>query len=420
VKKAPLPPNEKERLTKLYSYEILDTPNEKERLTKLYSYEILDTPNEEEFDRIARLVATICGTRQANISLVDKDRQWFKAIHNMTDKETPRDLAFCAHTILDDQVFIIPNALEDERFHDNPLVTKDKGVRFYAGMPLITPEGYRIGSLCAIDTEPRTLSQDQIDALEILSTHVVNHLELRAQNKKILAQQQRIEKLSEQKSRLLSILVHDLRSPLANVAGIVSMFQEMDLEENEKHEILEDLKQLLTSSHYLIENVVQWAGRKSSDGSFEFEPIDLYSLFEEITKSLTFEFEQKENQLHWSCARGLTVVSDRSVLVFVLRNLLMNANKFTSKGTVALLAINGPESTQVRIKDTGIGMTPEQLASLFQWENRRRSIGTRGEKGSGLALLFCDDLIRRLEGKILVESTSGEGSVFTVELPHRS
>lgn len=159
--------------------------NESERLEALRSYDILDTDPEAEFDGMVQLAASICKTPISAISLVDQDRQWFKAIVGLGAKETTRDLAFCAHTILQNDILIVKDALEDERFFDNPLVVDEPKIRFYAGVPLITTDGHPLGTICVIDRVPRELSAEQLLALKVLSSHVMTQFELRLSHRKI-------------------------------------------------------------------------------------------------------------------------------------------------------------------------------------------------------------------------------------------
>jgi len=152
---------------------------EAKRLKVLWQYDVLDTVPEEMFDGLADLAAAICGAPIALISLVDEDRQWFKSRVGTDIKETSRDISFCAHAIMRQDLFIVPDATEDERFKNNPLVTGKPKIRFYAGAPLITPDGHALGTLCVLDKKPRHLRPDQKRALEVLARHVVTQLELR-------------------------------------------------------------------------------------------------------------------------------------------------------------------------------------------------------------------------------------------------
>lgn len=177
--------------------------NEKERLAATRRYRILDTEDEQDFDDIVHLAAQICNTSMAIITLLDEDRQWFKARKGLKLKETPRNLSFCAHAIHEDDIFIVEDTLQDNRFADNPLVTGEPNIRFYTGAPLTTPDGYKLGTLSVLDNKPRKLSEEQLDSLRKLGRQVVNLLNLRynilllqESNKKI----EQLERIKAEKS----------------------------------------------------------------------------------------------------------------------------------------------------------------------------------------------------------------------------
>lgn len=159
--------------------------NEGQRLKVLWQYDVLDTVPEAMFDDLADLAAHICEAPIAMISLVDEKRQWFKSHIGVSLRETSRDISFCAHAILQDGLFIVSDATKDPRFRNNPLVTGRQKIRFYAGVPLKSPDGYALGTLCVLDKKARQLRVEQKRALLVLARHVETQLELRRHAKEL-------------------------------------------------------------------------------------------------------------------------------------------------------------------------------------------------------------------------------------------
>ncbi len=178
------------------------TPNERERLAALERYQVLDTPAEAEFDDLTSLAAHICGTPIALISLVDAHRQWFKSKVGLDATETPRDVSFCGHCIQLPHLMEVPNAREDFLFHDNPLVTGEPEICFYAGMPLATSDGQNLGTLCVMDRVPRQLTAAQREALGRLGRQVMNQLELRLTTRRLAATGNELRQM-EERARLV-------------------------------------------------------------------------------------------------------------------------------------------------------------------------------------------------------------------------
>jgi GAF domain-containing protein len=194
-------------------------PNEEQRLAALRRYRILDTDPEQGFDDLAQLAAYICKTPIALISLLDEERQWFKARVGLNINETARSMAFCSHAIMDADTFIVPDALQDQRFADNPLVRGQPHIRFYAGAPICTPEGDALGTLCVIDRQPRELTPEQRNALEALRRQVQAQLELRRNLEELSAALAARETAEQEREKL----IRELRDTLADLRAVRSL-----------------------------------------------------------------------------------------------------------------------------------------------------------------------------------------------------
>ena len=182
--------------------------NDSTRLKVLWQYDVLDTVPEEVFDDLADLAAHICETPIALISLVDENRQWFKSRIGTTVKETSRDISFCAHAILSDGLLVVPDTTKDARFKHNPLVTGPQKIRFYAGAPLLTPDGHALGTLCVLDKKPRHLRPEQKQALVVLAHHVVSQLELRRHARELVRARKKDEQQRAELARAREENIH--------------------------------------------------------------------------------------------------------------------------------------------------------------------------------------------------------------------
>jgi len=236
--------------------------DEAARLAALRSYRILDTDPEKAFDDLALLASQICGTPIASITLIDENRQWFKARVGHSMSETTRGVAFCAHTIEQPGLFIVPDARHDERFRDNPMVRGEPHVRFYAGAPLVTPEGHAIGSLCVIDSVPRTLTDDQRQALGALKRQAEAQLELRRN----LLELERALSARDEAEAKQEKLIAELRSSLDNVNKLAALLPYcstcalnlvIPAEPSSIHIVSEGVTQLLQSKHWPEEEIIK-------------------------------------------------------------------------------------------------------------------------------------------------------------------
>ncbi len=397
--------------------------NEAARQKALESYDILDTPSENDYDEIVKLASEICQTPISLITLVDMQRQWFKANLGLDVSETPREISFCGHVIFGDDVMTVEDAVKDERFHDNPLVTSDPNIRFYAGMPLITLDGFKLGTLCVIDRVPRQLNDFQKDALRVLSHQIVNHLDRRLKVNQLNAalrtvneQHTKLEGLYHANTRMLSIVGHDLRAPLSTLKSMLEMYEEEYLSDKDMKEMATKLSVAYKYTEELIDNLLFWA-RKQFDGHEpEFTMVDLHQKAEECLAFLSFQAEHKGNLLKNNIPAGYMLETEPNVLHFILRNLLNNANKFTTNGMISLNVEKKNDETIIEIKDTGLGIPEEKLSKLFNWDSKMSTYGTSGEKGSGLGLSMSQEFAEKLGGHLEVKSKVGEGTSFFIHM----
>jgi two-component system, sensor histidine kinase len=201
--------------------------DEERRLRKLRAYQILDSETEASFDDLALLAAEICRAPVALVSLVDETRQWFKASVGMGEKQSPRDLAFCAHAILQREVFTVADARADDRFSANPLVTGAPHVRAYAGAPLVTKQGEALGTVCVIDHQPRAFSESEQRCLRVIASQVLLRMEIRRLNKEMGARYSHA-------AGLLASASHELRTPLNGLIAASEMLLDSDLTEEQR------------------------------------------------------------------------------------------------------------------------------------------------------------------------------------------
>jgi signal transduction histidine kinase len=395
--------------------------NERERLENLRAYSILDTLPEAEYDEITFLASKICGTPISLVTLIDETRQWFKSKYGLEINETPREYAFCAHAIQDqDNILIVPDSREDIRFQDNPLVTDHPNVVFYAGVPLVTPQGFPLGTLCVIDNVPRRLEESQIEALQALANQLIKLLELRIAFIQLGESEQRLKELNATKDRLFSIIGHDLRGPIGGFKSLIQLLiSGYDLSNSKQLlEILKVIHKTANSTYDLLENLLEWAKSQQNEIVFNPEKINLKDLVFNIMNLFSEVILNKEINIVNEIPDDQFLVADKNMLSTVLRNLISNAIKFTPNGkSIKISVANIGDNIKISVQDEGTGIQEEDLPKLFNSLSPLSSYGTQGEKGSGLGLLLCKDFIDRHNGIIEVNSIWDKGSTFSFTLP---
>lgn len=382
--------------------------DEAERLADLRRHQILDTPEEDEFNDLILLASRICSAPISLISLIDSNRQWLKARNGIEAIETDRDASFCSHTILENDVFIIPDATRDERFFDNPYVLGNPEIRFYAGVPLVSQAGYKLGSLCVIDRIPRNLAPDQQDALRILGKQVMRQFELRLKNHEL-------ERISQAQKRIISVMAHDVRSPLASLSSLFHLYQNNTINREQFTGFITMANGQLNSTLNLLENLVEWGKIHLQELVFNVEQISLTDQVQIVFGELAALAAVKENQLVNETG-DIRLTINPHIIRFILRNLISNALKFTDKGTITVRAERQDNVLQVSVQDTGIGMPHQISETLFTDAARQTRKGTRNEAGSGLGLSLVQEFTEALNGAIRVESAEGKGTTISVTL----
>lgn len=393
--------------------------NEAHRLANLQAYEILDTEQEQNWDDLAALAAYICETPISAISFVDQERQWFKSVVGLQTRETSRDVAFCAYAILQSEPLIIPNALEDPRFANNALVQEEPEIRFYAGAPIISEEGFELGSICVIDRKPRELRPAQIEALKTLSRQVSTLLNMHKQNQALQIAKAKAEKLTQAKSDFIALLSHELRTPLNAIMGYGELLLEEDLHE----QMQKDVGKILNAGQQLlclINNLLDLSKIEAGKMQSYLEYVSLKTLIQDICETLAPLFKKQQNELflHFPAeTEELQWFTDIQKLTQILYNLLSNANKFTANGSINVSLKRTAQELQIAIQDTGIGMDSEHLNRLFQSFSQGDALTTRNYGGTGLGLALSQECAGLLAGRIEAQSTKGQGSLFSLYLP---
>ncbi len=400
--------------------------NESLRLAALAAYQILDSDEEREFDEIVELASKICETPISLISLLDEKRQWFKAKVGLDVRETPIESAFCKHAIVYDKIFTVEDATKDERFSKNSLVLENPHIRFYAGLPLQTPEGINLGTLCVIDNKPRTLNEDQKRALEILSGQVVKLLELRKAlnslntvNAELSKKQLELEKLIKFKNKVFSIISHDLRGPIGSISQVLGLLNTGIITSEEFIEVVPRLANQTNEARDVLNNLLSWANSNRPETEPLKKTININEGLEEIRKSLNEDALKKDVGLFLEgdeLPNPLRV--DKEGLTIVLRNLIKNSIKFCRKGDQVHFGCE-LKGNQLffHIKDTGVGFDESVGAKLFDEMQHVTTYGTANEKGTGIGLLICKNIIEKNGGRIWAESKPNEGANFYFTLP---
>ncbi len=386
------------------------------RLQALYDYAILDTMSEEEYENITKIAAQICNTPASLITFLDKDRQWFKSHLGIDIRETPREFSFCNYTILDPtQVTVVPDLRTDTRFSNNPLVTQDPHAVFYAGAPLVTPEGFALGSICVLDGKVNDLNAEQIETLKALARQVVTKMELQKKIKELTLTQEALQKVNKNLKNFAKIVSHDMKTPLANISLVTRSF-ELSLQKNIKRdpaeyfelinrsvdEMLEFIDEILIQSERVHEDLIS---ETTDSGAVVRKVIGLLAAPSDIDIEIHGHFP--------------TVQINKTSLQQILQNLISNAIKYNNKEK-ALIRISSESNSSFHyfiVSDNGSGIEQKHIEKIFEDRQILEKTDRFGKKGTGLGLATVKNIVESNGGTIAVQSVPDEGTRFKFSIP---
>jgi len=365
---------------------------------------------EEAYDAITYLAAEICGAPIALISIVDKDRQWFKSRVGLDVTETPRDVAFCAHAIHQpSSLLIVPDASADPRFSTNPLVTGDPSIRFYAGAPLVSPAGNALGVLCVIDREPRRLTSQQEKALAALSIQVMALLELRRTVRDLEEKQREVEAATAQRDSFMAAVSHEIRGPLTAVIGYVDLLRS-GLPDDERSEVLARVAREAADVEYLIEDLLVSARIEADSLRMATVPVRLDAQVAQVLEGLDPVAVAVMDVVVEDCR----ATGDPARVRQIVRNLVTNAFRYGGPAITVEVQSAG-EACRLMVFDDGAGIPVGDRDLVFE-PFRQGAGGPNVAASVGLGLPISRLLAEKMGGSLTYRYEDAR-SVFELQLP---
>lgn len=393
-------------------------PDEINRLAAVRSYNLLDTLPERDFDNITSLAANICNAPISLITLMDADRNFLKSHFGISMTESARDTSFCGHAIVgEENVFVVEDARIDPRFKDNPVVSEMQAI-FYAGAPLVNPEGYSLGTLCVFDTKARTISKQQKEALSALAYQVVKLFEARKHNEKLLGLQDELKERNKELKNFAGIVSHDMKMPLANMiitSDILRSKYGPQLDDQGK-EYLDYLKQSsFTLSEYITGLLEHYESDKTA--AAREETFDSQDLIEDIIELLNISIDCEINLPD----ENLEMTANKTALEQIILNLVVNSLKYNDKEKIKIDidCYQKDGFYHFKVADNGMGIDDEEMERIFDLFATTKNVDRQGKKGNGIGLSTVRKLVNKLHGQMNVSSQLGQGTTFEFSIPKR-
>ena len=386
--------------------------NESLRLKALKEYSILDTLPEKEYDDITQLASQICGTSISTISLIDEKRQWFKSKVGLEVDETSKEVSFCGHAIMEpDKIFTVKDSRLDARFQDNPLVIGEPHVIFYTGVPLVSQDGFALGTLCVIDDQPKELNQDQLLALKALSNQVVSLFELRKSKMQLERLTNDLEIRNKELEKFARVAAHDIKSPLNNISGLTEILL------HQYSAILDDegkmMMQMLDTSSQTLRDLVDGILEHSKSDFILTENRSVFNLNKLVNQCIDLLDNRKEYRFIKIFEECLIAVN-KVALQQILLNLMSNAIKYNDKAKIEITIefSEGLHFYNFKVIDNGLGIDEKYQDKIFDIFEIVTNEDRFGKKGTGIGLSTVKKLVEGLGGKIHVSSVLGENTTF--------
>ena len=387
------------------------------RARALRAYHVLDTPVETDFDDIAALAAQLCRTPIALVTLVDTDRQWFKARVGLDVCETPRSSSFCAHAMRGTGIMQVPDARRDARFAGNPLVLGEPHVRFYAGAPLLSASGHPLGSVCVIDRVPRLLTHDQCRGLQTLARQVMAQLEIRRYARDVDAANRRLHAADRLKDDFISRVTHELRTPLTSIQGYAEVLAEPGLPAATSDRYVERIRRNSDRLLTLVDDMLLAAQLHTGGIPLNRDSVDLAALAHDAV-ALNGPSAAGKGLTMTADATGPVVAhADGPLIAQVLDRLVGNAIKFTDSGHITVGASGHGGWATVQVRDTGVGLARDESDRLFAPFRRAGTAERREAPGTGLGLSIVKAIVDGHGGTAAIHGVPGRGTTVTIKLP---
>ncbi|MEU4691469.1 GAF domain-containing sensor histidine kinase [Actinoplanes sp. NPDC023714] len=385
------------------------------RLAALRSYRILDRPRPVVLDDLTRLAAGMFGTPISAVSLIDHDRQWFAGRVGIAEDQTPLDVSFCAHVVPARAPLIVPDATEDSRFAGYANVAGEPGIRFYAGAPVIDEDGHVLGAMCVVDTEPREVSDRQVDDLVTFARQAAGHLAAVRGRLRLAGLGDELARSAQREDDLVASITHELRTPVAIIQGYLEVLGDQ--------EGLAEYRRLIDPIHRNGRRLVQMvdhllAGTRPPEAPIPAlsATVDLNTVASAALAACRPLIVTRGGPVDLAAYEPVPVSADLARLTHAVEQLLRNALFFTPPDRPIMIRVEAVPGPAIEVRDGGCGIPEDELPLVFDRFHRGRHAREQAVPGVGLGLTIARNIVRAHRGELTVRNTT-DGVSARIALP---